>query len=100
MGVYWDLGADELKISEFCSEFLSFSNYFCGFWRLKLCCCYQKSKSFTPSDSSRFPADFERKIMHGGLLGADELKISEFGSEFLCWLSADYKLMYFDNFVV
>ena len=29
------LGADELKISVFCSEFLSFSNYYCGFWRLK-----------------------------------------------------------------
>ena len=68
------LGADELKFSDFCSEFLSFSEYFSGFWHLKLCCCYQRSKSLTPSDSSYFSADFERKIMHGGPLGANELK--------------------------
>ena len=77
------LGADELKISAFCSEFLSFSEYFSGFWHLKLYFCYQRSKSLTPSDSSYFSPDFERKIMHGGLLRADQLKFSDFGSEFL-----------------
>ena len=59
------LGAHELKISEFCSEFLSFSNYFCGFYRLKLCCCCKGQNHLHHQIPHNFPQILREKSWMG-----------------------------------